>query len=81
MNLLNDDGVILIHDYFPNLEPLWSNGSVIPGPFLATERLKNENANLVVFPLGELPWPTKLKSNITSLALLLRNGHDIHHLG
>ena len=73
LNLLNNDGVILLHDYFPNLKPLWSNGSLIPGPFLATERLKDEGANLVVLPLGELPWPTKLRSNITSLALLLRS--------
>jgi predicted O-methyltransferase YrrM len=71
LKLLNKDGLILLHDYFPNLEPLWSNGSVIPGPFLATERLKDEGVNLVVLPLGELPWPTKLQSNITSLALLL----------
>jgi hypothetical protein len=53
------------------LQPLWSNGSVIPGPFLATERLKAEEAKVVVLPLGELPWPTKLRSSATSLALLL----------
>ncbi|MFP4501380.1 MAG: class I SAM-dependent methyltransferase [Candidatus Hydrogenedentota bacterium] len=70
---LNPNGVILLHDYFPKLKPLWSNGSVIPGPFLANERLAREGANLVVLPLGALPWPTKLQSNVTSLALLLRN--------
>ncbi|MBI3796763.1 MAG: class I SAM-dependent methyltransferase [Deltaproteobacteria bacterium] len=74
LQLLNQDGLILLHDYFPNLKPLWSNGSLVPGPFLATERLKNEGSNLVVLPLGKLPWPTKMHSNITSLALLLRNG-------
>lgn len=73
LDLLNEDGLILLHDYFPNLNPLWSNGSVIPGPFLATERLKNEGLNIVVLPLGELPWPTKLQSRISSLALVLRN--------
>ena len=73
LKLLSNDGVILLHDHFPNLKPLWSNGSLIPGPFLATERLKDEGVNLVVLPLGELPWPTKLKSNITSLALLLKH--------
>lgn len=72
LNLLNPNGVILLHDYFPLLTPLWSNGSLIPGPFLATERLAKEGANLVVLPLGRLPWPTKLQSNVTSLALLLR---------
>jgi len=73
LNLLNQNGVILLHDYFPNMKPLWSNGSVIPGPFLATERLRKEGANLTVLPLDKLPWLTKLQSNITSLALLLRN--------
>lgn len=75
MKLLKKNGLILLHDYFPNLKPLWSNGSVIPGPFFVTERLKAEGAKLMVLPLGELPWPTKLQSNITSLALLLRDEH------
>jgi len=26
LRLLNSGGVILLHDYFPNLRPLWSNG-------------------------------------------------------
>jgi len=73
LKLLNNNGVILLHDYFPDMKPLWSNGSLIPGPLLATERLKDEGANLVVIPLGELPWPTKVESNTTSLALLLKN--------
>jgi predicted O-methyltransferase YrrM len=72
LNLLNQNGVILLHDYFPDMKPLWSNGSVIPGPFLATEKLRREGLNVTVLPLGKLPWPTKLKSNVTSLALLLR---------
>jgi predicted O-methyltransferase YrrM len=69
---LRSGGLILLHDYFPDLKPLWSDGSPIPGPFLATERLREEGANVTVLPLGELPWPTKLQSNVTSLALLLR---------
>lgn len=71
LKLLNKDGLILLHDYFPDVKPLWSNGIVIPGPFLATERFREEGADLEVLPLGGLPWPTKLQSNITSLALLL----------
>jgi predicted O-methyltransferase YrrM len=73
LNLLNPGGIILLHDYFPGLKPLWSNGSLIPGPFLATERLRSEGARLRVLPLGELPWPTKLGSHVTSLALLLQD--------
>lgn len=73
LKLLKPGGIILLHDYFPDLKPLWSNGSLIPGPFLATERLRGEGARLRVLPLGELPWPTKLGSQVTSLALLLRD--------
>jgi len=72
LKLLNQNGVILLHDYFPGMKPLWSDGTVIPGPYLATERLSKEGINLVVLPLGKLPWPTKQSSNVTSLALLLR---------
>lgn len=67
---LSPDGVVLLHDYFPDLKPLWKNGVVIPGPFQAVQRLLREGADIQVLPLGELPWPTKLGSNRTSLALL-----------
>jgi predicted O-methyltransferase YrrM len=73
MKLLKPGGIILLHDYFPDLRALWSNGGVIPGPFMATERLAREGAPISVLPLGKLPWLTKLGSNVTSLALLLRN--------
>ena len=75
LELLETDGVILLHDYFPRLKPLWSDGAVIPGPFLATERLVAEGTPLAILPLGRLPWATKLRSNMTSLALLLRLDH------
>jgi predicted O-methyltransferase YrrM len=72
LELLDKGGLILLHDYFPKLNPLWSDGAMIPGPFLATERLRTEGAQFKVLPLGLLPWPTKLNSNVTSLALLVR---------
>jgi len=71
---LNKNGLILLHDYFPDGLPLWSNKSVIPGPYLATERHIREGADITVIPLGDLPWATKLDSNKTSLALLLKKG-------
>jgi predicted O-methyltransferase YrrM len=67
---LNKDGVILLHDFFPDNRPMWANGAVIHGPFLAVERMRNEGARLKALPLGALPWPTKLGSFNTSLALL-----------
>ena len=71
LRVLRPGGVILLHDYFPNLDPLWSDGSLIPGPWLATQRLMRECVGLRVLPLGALPWPTKLNSQVTSLALLV----------
>jgi len=73
LKVLNKGGYILLHDYFPNLKPLWSNGALIPGPCSATQRLQAEGADIKVLPLGRLPWPTKLDSNVTSLALLGKN--------
>jgi predicted O-methyltransferase YrrM len=71
LRALRPEGLILLHDYFPRLGPLWSNRAVIAGPWLATERLRAEGAAFEVLPLGELPWPTKLGSRTTSLALLV----------
>jgi predicted O-methyltransferase YrrM len=72
LKLLNKNGIILLHDYFPNEKPLWFDGSIIYGPYRATKRIIEEGSDLIVLPLGSLPWETKLESNITSLALLLR---------
>jgi predicted O-methyltransferase YrrM len=74
LSRLRSGGVILLHDYFPAGKPLWSDGKVIQGPWLAVERLRSEGASLKAIPLGELPWPTKLGSRKTSLALLVREG-------
>jgi predicted O-methyltransferase YrrM len=73
LRALNPGGVILLHDFYPHLRPLWSDGVVIAGPWLATERLRAEGAAFTVLPLGELPWPTKLGSRVTSLAVV--TGH------
>lgn len=76
---LSENGVILLHDFFPNLEPLWPDESfgglyqtVVPGPFIAIQRFEREEVDFAVIPFGELPWPTKLGTNITSLAVLVR---------
>ena len=73
LNCLNDDGVIILHDYFPNLEPLWKNELPIAGPFLAIQRFIDEGIGLNIIPFGELPWSTKFGSNLTSLAILARS--------
>jgi predicted O-methyltransferase YrrM len=63
-------GYVLLHDYYPGARPLWSDGHVERGPYLAVQKLRNAGAAIDVLPLGELPWPTKENSNVTSLALL-----------
>lgn len=72
IGLLNPGGVILLHDFFPNLAPLWADGSVVPGPQLAVDRLRREMLPVTVKPLGALPWPTKQGSSVSSLAVLCR---------
>lgn len=71
--VLNSPGVVVLHDYFPRNQPLWRDGSPIPGPYLATARLRRERASFDVLPLGDLPWATKQGSKRTSLALVIRN--------
>lgn len=73
LRLLNPRGVILLHDYFTDLRPLWSNGIVLAGPFMGVRRIRDEGVPVRVIPLGQLPWPTKLGSNVTSLALLVKD--------
>lgn len=67
---LNQSATILIHDYFPNRRPLWSNSKIIYGPVMACEKLLVEEELLSVVPVGELPVETKLFSKKSSLALV-----------
>lgn len=71
LDKLNKGGIILLHDYFPNGKPLWSNNYAVEGPYLATKRLISE-IDINILPLGSLPWKTKFDSNRTSLALCLK---------
>jgi predicted O-methyltransferase YrrM len=74
LRLLSPDGLILLHDYFPDQQPLWPDHEVVAGPDLAVKRLQDEGVPLIVKPLGGLPWPTKQGTNVTSLAMLCRRG-------
>jgi predicted O-methyltransferase YrrM len=72
LRLLEESGHILLHDYFPNLRPLWAGSAPARGPWLAAERLRREGVPIRVIPLGTLPWPTKRNSTVTSLALVTK---------
>lgn len=72
LKALNKDGVILLHDYYPAAQPLFNDGNIIAGPFMALDRIMRENKEIKVLPLGDLPWETKQGLRKTSLALLTR---------
>ena len=72
LRLLEPGGHILLHDFFPNLKPLWAGSAPARGPWLATERLRQEGVPIRLIPLGALPWPTKRGSTVTSLALVTK---------
>jgi len=67
---LNANGVILLHDFYPEARPLWPGERPIPGPYLGVVRAIEECADLGVVPLKQLPWRTKHGGHVTSLAVL-----------
>lgn len=69
---LEPPGLIMLHDYFPDQRPLWPGQKPIIGPNLGVGRIVSEGASLHAVPLGDLPWPTKLGTQTTSLAVLTR---------
>ncbi|HEY7662182.1 MAG TPA: class I SAM-dependent methyltransferase [Xanthobacteraceae bacterium] len=72
LDVINEKGLLVLHDYFPDGRPLWSDGSLVCGPFTAVEEVRASGIAIKVVPLGALPWPTKLGSHVTSLALIAR---------
>jgi len=72
LRILNEGGVILLHDFYPEARALFPDGVVISGPYRALERIRRENQAIEVHPLGALPWETKQGTHVTSLALVAR---------
>ena len=64
MRKMNSGGLIVLHDYY-------EGDSLIRGPALAIRRAARGHQDFIAHPLGELPWPTKSGSHMTSLALVL----------
>ena len=73
LEVINKNGLIVLHDYFPGGRPLWSDGPGLCGPFTAAEKVRATGVATKVIPLGSLPWPTKLGSHVTSLALITKS--------
>jgi|SRR5882724_2915585 len=72
LDLLAPDGLILLHDFYPEGTKIYPDGMVVPGPFVAAQRIHHEIPKLNFLPLGELPWETKQGVRKTSLALVSR---------
>ena len=72
LKLLNKNGIILLHDYFPQGKKIWDGKDAIPGPYMGVKKIINLNPDIDVSPFGSLPWPTKLGTNYTTLALLYK---------
>ena len=72
LKLLDQEGIVILHDYFPNGEPIWPGSKPLLGPYKAVQRHLREGADFQVFPVGEVGWSTKLGSRKTSLAILAR---------
>jgi predicted O-methyltransferase YrrM len=67
---LNANGVIALHDFYPDAQPLWAGERAIPGVYLGVVRAIQECPDLGVVPLKQLPWRTKHGGHTTSLAVL-----------
>lgn len=79
LRILTRGGCILLHDFFPKGERIWRDREAVPGPSLAVERLRHEGARIDAIPLGVLPWKTKLESNVTSLAILVKDADQVRY--
>lgn len=72
LKILNPNGVIILHDYYPNGKKLYADNNIIYGPYLALKRIEQESSEITVIPLGDLPWKTKQGSKKTSLAIVTK---------
>jgi len=72
LKILNTNGIILLHDYFPFGKKLWDKREAIFGPYEGVKKICNENPTIKCMPFGNLPWQTKLNSNISSLAIIYK---------
>ncbi len=72
LKILYQNGVILLHDYYPAARPLFKDGNIITGSFMALDRIMHGNKKIKILPLGDLPWETKQGLHISSLALVTR---------
>ena len=72
LNLLNKNGIILLHDYFPEGKSIWHDREALKGPYIGVKKVTKLNQNINVYPCKNFPWKTKLGTNLTTLAILYK---------
>lgn len=71
--LLNYGGMIVLHDYYPDLKPLWScRSKITAGPFKAVRKIRQKEPRIDAISLNDLPWVNWEPSHKTTLAVLTR---------
>ncbi|MBN2711256.1 MAG: class I SAM-dependent methyltransferase [Planctomycetes bacterium] len=70
LDRLNQNGTLVMHDYFDADRIIWPDGNVEPGTFIALKRLRREGVKIEAKPVNEFPWETKKGSRETTLAFL-----------
>jgi predicted O-methyltransferase YrrM len=70
---LSPDGIIILHNYYPDGKSLFPGEPPVYGPYLGMRRVMSEHKGVHVVPLGDLPWPTRSDSHKTSLAVVLKH--------
>jgi len=65
LRALAPGGTILLHDYYPDCKPLFSDRAVISGPYLAVKELISEGARIKAHPVGKV-----LNGDATSFCVL-----------
>jgi predicted O-methyltransferase YrrM len=71
LSILDEGGIVLLHDYYPGARGLYPEGALILGPFYALDRIQKENPMIGVLPPGALPWLTTQGKRNTTLALVV----------
>jgi predicted O-methyltransferase YrrM len=73
LRLINDGGVVALHDYNPLYGAWEPNARRIPGPFFAVQRFLNEGTKFNVLPVIVPWWPNKDAPGPLNLVLLTKN--------
>ena len=66
LSALEQGGLILFHDYYPNFKPISGVKNMIPGPALAVERLRSEGVRMKALPFGGMRFVGDSKPGVST---------------